>query len=93
MDIARKLAWPKRYTARVLKNAFTMRWHDDVDGLIAVAETEAKKWSAAWVAGDVTTANTFVGEAAGLIGSIEPAAKILETIVSEAEARLRINYN
>ena len=92
MDIARRLAWPKRYTARVLNNAFTMRWHDDVDGLIAVAETEAKKWSTAWVAGDVTIANTFVGEATGLIGSIRPAAEILETIVSEARARLRNNY-
>jgi nitronate monooxygenase len=92
MDIARKLAWPDRYTARVLKNAFTERWHNDINGLISAAEEEAKKWSAAWVDGEVTTANTFVGEATGLIGSIKPAAEILESIISEAEIRLRNNF-
>jgi nitronate monooxygenase len=92
MDVARNLAWPKRYTARVLGNAFTERWHDDIEGLIAAAEEEARKWSIAWIDGDVATANTFVGEATGLIDSIRPAAEILESIVSEAEARLRIHY-
>ena len=29
MDIAREIDWPKRYTARVLKNAFTEKWHHD----------------------------------------------------------------
>ena len=37
MDIARRLDWPSRYTARVLKNAFTARWHDDIAGLLEVA--------------------------------------------------------
>ncbi len=88
MDIARNLAWPARYTARVLKNAFTERWHDDIDGLEAQAETEAAEWRAAWLAGDVSTANTFVGEVAGLIGSVRPAADILNEIVTGAESLL-----
>ncbi len=93
MDIARKLAWPERYTARVLKNAFTDRWHNDIDGLIAVAEDQSKKWSAAWVDGDVSAANTFVGEITGLIDSIKPAAEILDTIMSAAEAQLRRKFD
>jgi len=59
---------------------------------IAAGE-EAKKWSAAWIDGDVTIANTFVGEATGLIDSVRPAADIMDGIVAEAEARLRNNYD
>jgi len=86
MDIARKLNWPERYTARVLRNAFTDRWHSDVEGLLAAAEEESARWKAAWIAGDVTTANTFVGEVTGLLNSVEPAAQILDTMASDAEA-------
>ena len=89
MDIARKLNWPDGYTARVLKNAFTDRWHNDLPGLLAEAETESAKWQAAWASGDVTTANTFVGEATGLIDAILPASEILKTMVTDAEQRLR----
>ena len=85
MDIARHLKWPERYTARVLRNAFTDQWHDDIPGLLANAEAEANRWKAAWAAGDMETANTFVGEAAGLIHGVEPAAAILEGLVAEAE--------
>ena len=88
MDIARHLKWPERYTARVLKNAFTERWHDDIEGLLAVADTEAAKWREAWQAGDTTTANTFVGEATGLIDAVLPAGEIVTAMVAEAEERL-----
>ncbi len=88
MDIARHLKWPERYTARVLKNAFTERWHDDIEGLLAVADVEANKWRAAWQAGDTETANTFVGEATGLIDAVLPAADIVRGMVAQAEERL-----
>lgn len=88
MDAARRLDWPEGFTARVLRNAFTDRWHDDLPGLIAAADTEAPRWAAAWDAGDVAVANTFVGEAAGLIGAVEPAGTLVERMVSEAEALL-----
>ncbi|MEO0618997.1 MAG: nitronate monooxygenase [Pseudomonadota bacterium] len=84
MDIARKLDWPERYSARVLRNAFTDRWHNDIPGLLAVAETESARWNAAMDRGDPTIANTFVGEATGLIEAIHPAGKIVETLVREA---------
>lgn len=88
MDIARRLDWPKRFTARVLKNEFTERWHGAESALMAKADSEAARWKEAFAAGDVTTANTFVGEAAGLINAIEPAHVILERIVAEAETLL-----
>jgi len=89
MDLARGLDWPQRYTARVLRNAFTDRWHGDLDGLLANAQAEAARWSAAWEAGDTDVANTFVGEAAGLIRGQVPAGEIIGNMVTEAEALLR----
>jgi nitronate monooxygenase len=89
MDIARKLNWPQRYSARVLRNAFIARWHGREDELRDVADEEAAKYRAAWAAGDPEGSNTFIGEAAGLIHSIEPVRAIIERIVAEAENLLR----
>jgi len=88
MDKARHLDWPARYSCRVLRNPFTERWHDDLDGLAAVAEAEAAKWQAGWQAGDPDRANTFVGEAAGLIHDRPPAAEIITRMVADAKAQL-----
>ena len=88
MDLARKLDWPKRYTARVLRNAFIERWHGREDDLMGVADEEADKYRAAWAAGDPDGSNTFVGEAVGLIHAIEPARDILSRMCSEAERLL-----
>jgi nitronate monooxygenase len=85
MDIARKLDWPDRYSAHVLKNAFTERWANNIDELLANATKESVKWKAGWEAGDVETSNTFVGESTGLIDDIEPVADIIESIAFEAK--------
>ncbi|WP_411976262.1 NAD(P)H-dependent flavin oxidoreductase [Sulfitobacter faviae] len=87
-DIMRGYDWPKRYTGRVLRNDFTDRWHDDPDGLRAALAQELPRWQAAVAAGDARTANAFVGEVAGLIGAVSPAADILRDIVQGAEAAL-----
>ena len=87
-DIMRGYDWPKRYTGRVLRNDFTDRWHKDPDGLRAALAQELPRWQAAVAAGDARTANAFVGEVAGLIGTISPAADILRDIVQGAEAAL-----
>jgi len=89
MDLARKLDWPRRYTARVLKNQFIERWHGHEDELMAVADVEAAKYRAAWAEGDPDRSNTFVGEGCGLIHDIEPASEIIERMVREAETLMR----
>ncbi|MCB1483732.1 MAG: nitronate monooxygenase [Hyphomicrobiaceae bacterium] len=89
MDLARKLEWPKRYTARVLKNDFIRRWHGHEAELMAVAEDEAVKYRKAWAEGDPERSNTFVGEAVGLIDDIEPAGVILNRMTSEASILLQ----
>ncbi|MFA5900685.1 MAG: nitronate monooxygenase [Hyphomicrobium sp.] len=88
MDLARKLDWPQRYTARVLRNAFIGRWHGREAALAEVADDEAAKYRQAWAEGDPDASNTFVGEAVGLIQDIEPVATILQRMAVDAEARL-----
>lgn len=93
MDIARDLNWPSRYTAHVLKNEFTDRWSDDIEGLIEQAASESRKWTNAWAAGDMNVANTFVGEVVGLVNSIEPAATLLHDIVLQAQKLLQTDFS
>lgn len=87
-DIARGLAWPRRYTVRVLGNEFTDRWHDDPDGLTAAAGVEGPLWMKAFDLGDPQLSNTFVGEATGLIGAIRPAGELVAEMGAEAFALL-----
>jgi len=89
MDLARKLDWPSRYTARVLRNAFIEQWHGREAELLTLADEEAAKYRAAWAEGDPDYSNTFVGEVAGLIRTIEPVRDIIDGMVREAEALLR----
>jgi nitronate monooxygenase len=88
MDIARGLDWPERFTARVLRNRFTEDWHGREAELRASPDA-GSAWSAGWSAGDPERANTFVGEAVGLIGAIEPAGHVIERMVDEAATLLR----
>ena len=89
MDLARKLDWPSRFTARVLKNRFVERWHGQEAELLTVADEEAAKYRKAWAEGDPDNSNTFVGEVAGLIHEIAPASEIIEHMVREAVLRLQ----
>ena len=89
MDLARKLDWPRQYSARVLVNEFIRRWHGREEELVAVADEEAAKYRAGWIEGDPEKSNTFVGEIVGLIRSIEPASDIIERMMREAEELLQ----
>jgi nitronate monooxygenase len=89
MDLARKLDWPPRYTARVLKNAYIARWHGREADLMAVADEEAAKYRKAWAEGDPEGSNTFVGEVVGLIADISPVSVILQRMAKDAETQLR----
>jgi nitronate monooxygenase len=88
-DIVRHRDWPDRYKIRVLRNEFTDRWHGREDELRASADREAPAFDEAMASGDARIATPIVGEAAGLISSIEPAGVILERMVGDAEAIFR----
>jgi nitronate monooxygenase len=84
MDIARRLEWPDRFTARVLRNRFTEAWHGRERELLEAGDEVAREWTVGWAEGDPDRANTFVGEAVGLIGAIEPAGVVIERMNAEA---------
>lgn len=85
-DVARQLPWPRGFTARVRRNAFTQRWHGREDELEKNVAIEGPKYRKAFAEGDPDNAAVWFGEAAGMIRRIEPAADIVKRIAAEAEA-------
>ena len=92
LDIVRGRAWPGRYTGRVLENDMVRQWRGREDDLRSAREGEAHRYKIAVESGDASVAATIIGEAAGLIKSIEPAAGIVHSMVAQAEERLKIAF-
>ncbi|MGI9383098.1 MAG: NAD(P)H-dependent flavin oxidoreductase [Methyloligellaceae bacterium] len=84
-DLARGVDWPWHYTGRVVHNAFSEKWHRDIDGLKTdlAAQQEAYAQSAA---DDFETRVVIGGEAVDLIDSVKPAAEIVQETVRQAAA-------
>jgi nitronate monooxygenase len=93
LDIVRGRAWPARYTGRVLENDMVRQWRGREDELRAARDGEVRRYKNAVEAGDASVAATIVGEAAGLITSIEPAADIVDSMVTQAEERLKASFD
>lgn len=87
-DIARQLPWPRGFTARIRRNAFTDRWHGREELLEKSLAVEGPRYRQAFADGDPENTGVWFGEAAGLIHAIEPAADIVERMVAEAVGRL-----
>jgi nitronate monooxygenase len=92
VDIVRQLNWPSRYSARVIKNSFSEKWHADAAGLNAELSREKIKWHDALSRGDHKTANVLLGEAVGLIHTICPAKEVVTSMANEAEKLLNKRY-
>ena len=88
-DIVRHHAWPGRFNIRVLRNEYLEQWHGNEAALKAAAGDEAQRYTKAVADGDVTIAAAIVGEAIGLVRAIEPAARIIERMITQAEVVLR----
>jgi nitronate monooxygenase len=84
VDVARQIAWPRGFTARVRRNAFTQRWHGREDQLEQNVAVEAPRYRQAFAEGDPDNTGVWFGEAAGLIGAVEPASVIVERMAAEA---------
>jgi len=88
-DLIRASPFPKDIGDRVLSNTLTAAWHGQAEQLIAQREALQEQLSAADQAGDASISAVRVGNAAGLISSVEPAGEIVRRIVAEAESLLR----
>ena len=88
-DMARGLDWPPDWNNRAMRNSFTRRWSEDIEGLRQNLAEEQARFEAAWAADDTDIAAVIVGEAADLIRAIEPAQDTLHGMMLQAEDRLR----
>ncbi|HEX5508305.1 MAG TPA: nitronate monooxygenase, partial [Pseudolabrys sp.] len=90
VDVVRKKEWPAEFTARVMKNQFVNDWHGRETALASAenAVRELDRYSRAWQSGNIDNTGVFVGEAAGLIHDVQPAADIIRAIVAQAERTL-----
>ena len=88
-DLARGLNWPPDWNNRAMRNSFTRRWSEDIEGLGQNLAEEQARFEAACAADDTDIAAVIVGEAADLIRVIEPAQATLHRMISQAEDRLR----
>lgn len=89
VDIARKRDWPERFSIRVVENNLIHTWRGREAEMKAASDDAAKAYEKAAAAGDSDNYGVIVGENVGLIRGIEPAGKILERMVAEAEDLLR----
>jgi nitronate monooxygenase len=83
-DIVRELPWPQEFTARVQRNGFVDRWHGQESELEKQVAVQRPRYQQAFADGDPDNTAVWFGEAAGLIDTIEPAATIIERMVTEA---------
>lgn len=88
LDIVRDSPWPRRFTARTLRNRFTDTWHEHEDALRF--DSIAKEEFAAGVEhGDLDYLPIWAGEAVDLITASEPAGVLVTRIVDEAVNALK----
>lgn len=88
-DLTYDAPFPQDIGDRVLVNDFTAEWHGRDEAIVARREELLEKLAAAQEAGDPNIARVQVGNATGLISSVEPAGDIVRRIVEEAEEILQ----
>ena len=92
VDIARHYHWPTdEFVARVLNNRFVAAWHGRLDQLAQepTLSAESRSYWDAFHAGDADNTGVLMGEASGVIRSVEPAARVIGDIVEVAERLLK----
>ena len=87
-DIVRGRDWPKAFTGRAIRNAFTERWHGNEDKLARALPVEQPRFLDAMARGDMDNGLIFAGEALDLIAGEMPASRIVADLVNETVAAL-----
>jgi nitronate monooxygenase len=87
LDIARSAAWPDRYVARTLRNAFLDTWRGREGELLDDA-TARQRYREAAALNDFDVVPVWAGQAVDLITTVEPAEDLVAAIAAEAELAL-----
>ncbi|MGH3094479.1 MAG: NAD(P)H-dependent flavin oxidoreductase [Streptosporangiales bacterium] len=88
-DRVRGYPWPAGHTMNVLSNAFTTRWHGSGATLGEHLDAATAEFQRALTDRDYTIANVTIGQAAGLIDSVVPAAEIVTDLAEQASTTLQ----
>jgi len=83
-DIAAGIVWPGAM-ARTLRNRFIEQWAGREWALRQNARAAGAAVQAARLAGDADHVTLLIGQDAGLIDSVGPAAEVIQRMVAEAE--------
>ncbi|MEA2666453.1 MAG: nitronate monooxygenase [Candidatus Eremiobacteraeota bacterium] len=83
--------WPERFRGRALRNDFTGRWHGKEDAALADPAVAAE-FAQAKRDGRYEVANVYAGQSSGLISRGIPAAEIVASLSTGAEAILRERF-
>ena len=87
-DLVSEAPFPKEIGDRVLRNSFTAEWHGQDEEVVAHRRELKERLVAGEQAKDARVLPVRVGNATGLILSIESAGDIVRRIVAEAESIL-----
>ena len=87
-DVAQGIPWPQEYGGRALRNDFTDRWADDLEGL-AADESARAALAEARRADDYRTAYVYAGQGVAAVRRREPAADVVRRLADGAEELLR----
>jgi nitronate monooxygenase len=88
-DIVQQLPWPRPFPGRALANAFTMRWADREEQLLAHLDEVRATFEEARSRGDYKELFVYAGQAVGLIHDLPSASALIERLMTDAEATLR----
>ncbi len=86
-DLIEGLPWPETIGARVYKNELVREWHGR-DAEIVEQRDELRERTSAAYRNDPEFAAVYMGEAAGDVHAIRPAAEVLTDICEDAEKLL-----
>lgn len=90
LDVVRNYSWPSGFSGRALRTPFVDEWHGREQDLAkpATRQAQAARYWRNFQTGNSAETGVFIGEAAGLIHNVAPAADIIGQIVQEAEGLL-----
>ncbi|MGK9220375.1 MULTISPECIES: NAD(P)H-dependent flavin oxidoreductase [unclassified Microbacterium] len=83
-DIVRGKDWPAAYSGRVLNNGFVAQWHGRETVLSEQLVEVRDQFTAAVGERNFDVANLIVGEAVGLISTVDNAERIVRSMVETA---------
>ena len=87
-DIARGYDWPAAFTGRVLLTDYVRRWHGNEAEMRAQAEASRAAYFAAAAEGRTQDVSLPIGEAIGLVHTVESAQVIIDGMIDQASRLL-----